>query len=206
MGKPVINSNQDLYDLDARNDPFLAEYEKARDLLQTSEWRRGLQEIERLAYGGSIMSILLVSDAMRAGWMYDQDLSGAEAWYRTAVDSGSARGLFGLGLTYLLMDRYVEAIRQLEAAIDRNYPPALNALAGMYFRGDGVPIDVRRAVKLWRKGASLGHLPSKRNLVQQSLRGRLGPWSYVLGAISLLPVVVEMAIVRTTNRFTDRLR
>jgi TPR repeat protein len=104
------------------------------------------------------------------------------------------------------MDRFSEAIQDLEAAIARNYPPALNALAGIYFRGDGVPVDRRRALNLWRRGASLGHLPSKRNLVQQSLRGRLGPWRFVLGVIGLLPVATELSTVKATNRYPDRLR
>ena len=131
----------ELFDADASNDPFLVDYERARDLLQTADWRQGLQELEGLARRGSIMSILLVADAMRDGWKYDKDLPGAEAWYRVAAESGSARGLFGRGLTHLLMDRFSEAIQDLEATIARGYPPAFNALAGVYFRGDGVPVD-----------------------------------------------------------------
>lgn len=118
------------------------------------------------------MSMLLVSDAMRVGWMYDRDLPGAEAWYRVAAESGSARGFFGLGLTHLEMSRFSDVVQDLEAAIARHYPPAYNALAGMYSRGDGVPVNRQRALDLWRKGASLGHLPAKRNLVLQSLWGR----------------------------------
>lgn len=194
------------YDLDARNDPFLSEYERARGLVGTPDWRNGVQELERLAYGGSLMSMLLVADAMRSGWMYDQDLPGAEAWYRVAADSGSARGLFGLGVTYLLMDRFSEAIQNLESAIARDFPPALNALAGIYYRGDGVPVDRQRALDLWLRGASLGHLPSKRNLVQQSIRGRFGPWRLAVGILTLLPVAIELGTVRATNRYTDRLR
>jgi TPR repeat protein len=140
MAKPIA----ELYDIDARSDPHLAEYERARDLLQTSDWRDGLKELEGLAHRGSIMSMLLVSDAMRNGWLYHQDLPRAEAWYQVAVESGSARGLFGLGLTRLLMGRYSQAIQDLEAAIARRFPPAYNALAGIYFRGDGVPAD-----RLW---------------------------------------------------------
>jgi len=193
-------------DLDARNDQFLGEYERARELLQGSDWRLGLEEIERLAYRGSIMSILLVSDAMRSGWMYDQDLPGAETWYQVAVKLGSARGLFGLGLTRLMMHRFDQAIQDLEAAIGRGYAPAYNALAGIYFRGDGVPVDQGRALDLWRKGASFGHLPAKRNILQQSIHGRYGLWGMFTGLFTLLPVVLEIGIVRTTNRYTDRLR
>jgi|GEM_PF-2810100 len=160
--------------------------------------------MERLAYGGSLMSMLLVSDAMRTGWMYDQDLPGAENWYRVAVESGSARGLYGLGLTRLQMGRFSEAIQDLEAAIARGFPPAYNALAGIYFRGDGVPVDRRRALDLWLKGAALGHLPAKRNLVQQRLHGRYGFWVRVTGALNVLPIAIE--IVTRTNRHTDRMR
>ena len=196
----------ELYDVDARNDPLLAEYERARDLLQGSDWRPGLEEMERLAHRGSIMSMLLVSDAMRDGWMYDQDLPGAETWYRVAVESGSARGLYGLGLTHLLMDRFSEAIQDLEAAIARGFPPAYNALAGIYFRGDGVPVDHQRALDLWRKGGALGHLPAKRNLLQQRLHGRYGLWGRTTGWLDLLPVAFEIGTVRTKNRYTDRMR
>ena len=74
------------------------------------------------------------------------------------------------------MDRFNEAIQDLEAAIARDYPPAFNTLAGIYFRGDGVPVDRKRRVVLWRKGAALGHVPAKKNLMQQLLWGRFGFW------------------------------
>ena len=204
--RPTPRSSVELYDLEARRDPLFAEYERARDLLQGADWRTGLEQMERLAHQGSIMSILLVSDAMRTGWMYDQDLLGAEAWYRSAAESGSARGLYGLGLTYLLMGRFGEAIQNLEAAASRGFPSAYNALAGMHFRGDGVPTAPRRARDLWLKGAALGHLPAKRNLLQQRLRGRYGVRGRIKGILDLLPVAIEIATVTRQNRYTDRLR
>ncbi len=194
------------YDVDARNDPFRKDYERARDLLYTSDQHVAMDGLEQLANSGSIMSILLVADALRTGWVYGQDLPGAEAWYQVAVESGSARGLYGLGLTHLQMDRFSEAIQELEAAFARNYPPAYNALAGMYFRGDGVTVDRERARDLWHKGASLGHLPAKQNLIQQLYWGRYGFWGRVEAVLKLLPFAIEIATVRATNRDTDRLR
>lgn len=202
MAKPIA----ELYDIDARSDPHMAEYERARDLAQTSDWRQALQDLERLAHAGSIMSILMVSDAMLTGWSYAQDLPRAEAWYQVAVESGSARGLVGLGLTHLLMGRYSEAIQDFEAAIARGFPPAYNALAGIYFRGDGVPVDRRRALELYRKGASLGHLPAWRNLVQQSLHGRFGPFRRVVGLLTAFPMAYELVRVKAKTPYTDRLR
>lgn len=198
----------ELYDIDARNDPLLAEYERALSLLHGSDWRRGLDELEGLAHRGSLMSTLFVADAMRVPWGYDQDLPEAEAWYRAAVEAGSARGLFGLGLTHLQMGRFSDAIQDLEAAIARDFPPAYDALAGMHFRGDGVPIDRQRALRLWRRGASLGHLGAKRDLLRELIRGRYGLWGRVEGLLKVLPLAID--IVRTRNRYrdgyTDRLR
>lgn len=198
----------ELYDVDARNDPLLAEYERARGLLWGSDWRRGLDELEGLAHQGSLMSMLLVADAMRVGWGYDQHLPEAEAWYQVAVESGSVRGLCGLGLTHLQMGRFSDAIQDLEAAIARDFPPAYNAMAGVYFRGDGVPVDRQRALRLWRRGASLGHLGAKRDLLQALIQGRYGLLGRVEGVLKALPLAIE--IVRTRNRYgngyTDRLR
>ena len=202
MAKP----GAELFDVDACNDPLLAEHERARDLLYKSDQHAAMGELEQLANCGSIMSTLLVADALRTGWVYGQDLPGAEAWYRVAAESGSARGLCGLGLTHLQMDRFSEAIQDLEAAIARDYPPAYNDLAGIYFRGDGVPVDRQRARALWRKGASLGHLPAKQNLIQQSYWGRYGFWGRLEAVLKLLPFAIEIAKTRATNRYTDRLR
>lgn len=202
----MARPSNELFDVDARNDPFFAEYRRALELLQGSDWRRGLEDMERLAHEGSLMSMLLVSDAMREGWMYKQDLPGAENWYRVAVESGSARGLYGLGLTHLLMGRVGDAIQELEAAIARDFPPAYNALACIYFRGDGVPSDHQRALSLWRKGTRLGHLPARRNLLQQRLHGRYGFSGRVAGWRDLLPYAFEVVAARRTNRYTDRMR
>ena len=74
MAAPVA----ELYDIDARHDPLLAECERARDLLNTSDQHAAMDELVRLANSGSIMSTLLVADALRTGRVYAQDLPGAE--------------------------------------------------------------------------------------------------------------------------------
>ncbi|NEX93810.1 tetratricopeptide repeat protein [Caulobacter sp. 17J65-9] len=194
------------WDVDALEDPLLAEYERARDQLHGADWREALKELESLADRGSLMSMLLVADAAREGWKYEQDLPDAEAWYEAAVEAGSARGLFGLGRTHLAMGRFAEAIHELEAAIARGFPAAYNVLAIMYFNGEGVPVDRWRAWKLWRKGAALGHLPAKRHMVHQALHGRFGLWGRVVAIVNLLPVAIETGIVQTFTPYTDRRR
>lgn len=179
-------------DVDARDDPYWAEFECALDLLQGPEWPRGLGELEDLAHRGSIMSMLLVSGCMLEGWGYDQDLPGAEAWYRVAAKSGSARGYFGLGLARLRMARFREAIDDLEAAASKGYPPAYNALAYIYSRGEGVPVDRHRALGLWRTGASLGHLASKHGLTWALVRGHAGIRGRFEGLLNVFPLAVRL--------------
>lgn len=183
-----------LDDVDARTDPFVADFERARDLLlQGADWRHGLKDLEGLAHRGSIMSILLVSGCMLEGWGYDQDLPGAEAWYGVAAKSGSARGFFGLGLTHLRMGRFKEAIADFEIAISDCYPPAYNALAYIYWRGDGISIDRHLALELWRTGCSLGHLEAKKNLIKALVQGYAGIRGRLEGYLNLLPLAVDLA-------------
>lgn len=152
------------------------------------------------------MSILLVADAMRDGTLYDRDLCGAERWYKVAVESGSVRGLVGLALTHLLMGRVQDAVRELESAIELGYPPAMNALAGVLFRGDGGLRDEARAFSLWRRAARLGHIHAKRHLISQSWKGKLG-WRGLVESIPLyITLVVDVFTVMFRDRYSDRLR
>lgn len=202
----MIEPATGVFDQDARNDPHLAQFERVRDSLNTAEWRAGLKELEGLARSGSIMSILLIADLMRFGRRYDRDLSNAEAWYRVAAEAGSANGRFGLGLTYRDMGRFEDAIRELEVATAKNYPPAFNALAIMCFRGEGAPVDRLKALDLWLRGASLGHIPSKKNLMLQSMHGGYGLWRRILSMLNILPVAIETVRERAKNPYSDRLR
>jgi TPR repeat protein len=203
-GRP-LDKFGDLYDADARRDPYFAEYVTARELLAT-DWRKALKDMEALAHRGSIMSMLFVSDAMRDGYKYDQDLPCAERWYRVAVESGSVRGQAGLATTHVRMGRYAQAVEELESAIAKRYPPAMNSLAVMYFRGDSIPQDKAKALDLWCRGASLGHYHSKRHLIGQSLHGKFGFWKAIWAAWLFFPTVMDLAKIRFANRYSDRMR
>lgn len=188
-------------------EPFFSDYERARDFLHTQNWDQGIEELEELAHKGSVLSMLLIADAMRVGgWIYHQDLLGAEEWYRTAIEAGSARGLYGLALTQIKMNRYDEAIENLEAACSRHYPPAYAALADMHFQGTGVKSDRRTAEQLWRKAASMGHLGSKFNLVSRQVRGSYGVSGFLEGLTKLLPTAFEITMLRSRDPYSDHLR
>ena len=193
-------------DVDARDDRRLAEYEFARDMIHTPAISHGIEELEQLAHQGSVMSILMIADAMRQGWLYAKDLAGAVEWYRVAVDAGSLRALHGLALAYREMGRLEEAVSHLEDAIERGFPPAYNSLAAMLFKGEEIPVDRAKALSLWKTGAALGHLPSRRNLLQQRLQGRYGLLGRVRGFLDIVPFALEYVTVRNETPYTDRLR
>ena len=191
---------------DLSEDPFVAEYEAARDLLRTSDWRQGLKELEKLAHQGSISSILLVADAMRAGWLYQQDLAAASLWYQAAAESGYARGWFGLGLTHLANGEFDQARENLEKAATQGYWPAFNSLAGIHFRGDGVPVDKKRAEVLWERAASFGHIPARKNLMDQRLAGTYGLRGRLKGLLGLLPYAVRRVRIERSAPYSDFMR
>ena len=196
---------EEVFDLDASGDPYLLDYEAARSLT-ASDWQAGSREMERLAHSGSIMALLFVAEAMRDGRIYDQDLPGAENWFNVAVESTSVRGLWGRALTHLYMGRTEEAVGELEEAINRIYPPAMNSLARLYFTGTGVEKNKDKALALWRKASKMGHLPSRRNLIIVYMRGEYGARRVILGLGVCFLYIFKLYAVYSGNRDTDRLR
>jgi TPR repeat protein len=195
----------ELYDAEVRADPYLDEYVRARDLMATDRIQ-AIKDMEALAHRGSVLSMFFVADAVRDGYIYERDLSCAERWYEAAAAAGWARGLTGLALTHLLMGRTEEAVKELEAAIEDNYPPAMNTLAGIYFRGDGGFTDKSKALALWKRGASLGHFHAKRHLIDQSLHGKFGFWRRLMAVPQIASLIADHISIHGTNPYTDRLR
>jgi TPR repeat protein len=195
--------NGDLYDRDARSDPFLSEYAEARALAFT-EPEAAIKSMEALAFKGSIMAILYVADAMQTGWIYGTKYpERAEGWYRVAAEAGSSRALHELGLTQRDRGDFDAAVSSITSAISANYPPAINSMAIMKYRGLGVPRDREEARALWARAADLGHAPSSRNLAMAYLNRAFGWWRVPLG---LLELVRSTALYAVSERYSDRRR
>lgn len=182
----------ELYGLEALDDPFRDEFERARALLDGPEWERGLEELETLAHAGSMLSTICVAGCMTKGWYDHVDLSGAEAWYRVAAEAGYSAGHFGLGVTYHHTGRFSEASGAFQEAASRNYSPAYNALAYLYARGEGVALDRRKALALWRTGASQGHQRAKVALAKALIHGYGGVRGRFEGLAHLFRLIADV--------------
>ena len=203
--KSMIKKSAHLYDQEQKTDPYFREYSDAVARLST-EWRQATLDLKELAYRGSMMSMLYIADVKMRGWKIPQDLPGAESWFEAACKSGSLRGRCGLALTHLLMGKFSRAIDELEEVVADGYPPAMNSLAGIYFRGDGVDVDKKKAYALWRRGASLGHFHSSRHLFQQSIRGQFGAAAFIRAPLVFLSAFFKVFPALASNSHSDRMR
>jgi len=119
--------------------------------------------------------MLFIADALRRGGDYPVDLEKSQGWYRHAALLGSGRALYGLGLIHLAKDDIRSAIETFEAAGERGCGAAMWVLGLMYKQGGAsLAPDIDKARELLRRGASLGHVWSRRTLSVILMSGRYG--------------------------------
>ncbi|MGY1425387.1 tetratricopeptide repeat protein [Lysobacter sp. A289] len=129
-------------------------------LLFAAERRRGGEKQqaalrERAARGGDGVA----QNAMGVHYQLQGDRTTAQMWYQRAVDNGSAAAKLNLAS----LARGDEARRQVEAGAEAaadGDAESLYALARRYHRGDGVPVDYGKALRLYRDAAAQGSKPA----------------------------------------------
>lgn len=96
------------------------------------------------------------------GWAdLEQDYARALKWYRLAAEQGNPSaqanlgGFHHLGLGGLEADS-VEAARYYELAAKQGLTRAMRNLAYLYEHGEGVPMDIEEAKRLYRQAAEAG--------------------------------------------------
>ncbi|MFN3352775.1 MAG: tetratricopeptide repeat protein [Brevundimonas sp.] len=147
-----------------------------------------------------------MADEMRkGGGVYKQDLVLAKKWYQFAIDAGSVRAFYGLGLINLYYREYSQAIYHLEKASEYGYAPAMGALGSVHFKGLGVDRDKRKGEHLWRRASELGHLNSRMILVSRQVRGHYGVRGFIEGLLNLFPVSFDHAKTRSHDPDSERL-
>lgn len=146
-------------------------YEEAESLFEAGEYAKALAAYVSLADLGSVQSKVMV------GWMLEQglgtspDLLEAERWYKDAALMNSAFSQFKLAKLFARCDRRVEAIDWYEKAASNNFSPAIFRLGWMFDVGKGVSADKKKAMQLYLKASTLGHVFAERQLGFMLVRG-----------------------------------
>lgn len=181
------------------NDPYLAEYLQAAKAL-TDRSAQDMSQIEALAYRDSVLSILFVADALRAGDRYELDLEKAEGWYSRAASLGSGRAMYGIGCIHVTKGAYAEAVAAFEVGAERNCGAAMWALGLIYSQGGGVPVDRERAIACWELGSRSGHVWSRRSLSRALIGGGQGVAAQAKGYALLASALVSLTYAVLVNK------
>ena len=111
---------------------------------------------EQAAEAGHIDGMAGLGQLYQCGDGVEQSEEKALFWYKKAVDSGCEDGWWMMGITYEGTENYPKAIECYEKAIEYDSQAkgyAMEALAGLYFNGQGVQQDYVKAVELYTQAA-----------------------------------------------------
>jgi TPR repeat protein/curved DNA-binding protein CbpA len=90
----------------------------------------------------------------------------------------NARGAYSLGLKYLKLKDYKEAVKWLTKSAEQGYAYAQNRLGNMYTQGEGVLQDYKQAIKWYTRAAEQGYAYAQNNLGFRYLKGEGVPQNY----------------------------
>jgi len=161
-------------------------------LLSTNR-QRALVELEELANGGSVLSMLYLAQtyASEPG----ADHARAEKWYRAAYERGSSTALFALGSKYFREGKYEEAEQIFSDGVSKNDGVSMYWLASLYIvdpRNRGEPDRIRDLVE---RSAALGQVRAKRDLASFLMKGRYGKREIARGLYLSFSSVIEAFLV-----------
>jgi hypothetical protein len=89
--------------------------------------------------------------------------TGETKWFKKAAKQGHVEFQYRLGEHYQVQGN-LKATMWLEKAAIQDHVQAQYELAHMYYRGEGVEEDQRKAAELWEKAAAKGHAKSQKFL------------------------------------------
>jgi TPR repeat protein len=164
-----------------------------------------LAGLKELADRGSMMSMVYIAHAYRKGTGIGVDLLQSNQWYRRAAAAGSVLASYELGWNYLEAKDYDKALEMFAIGAEKEYPPSMNALAMMYARGQGVPVNLNGARDLLEGAAAQGHLYAKANLASLLRRGKFGVWQRPRGFLLTFSSLKDLITI-WRNPHSERLR
>lgn len=96
-----------------------------------------------------------------------KDFAQAEKWYRMAADGNNYHSMYRLAQVYCTDNagaRASDGVALLQKAADKDYPEAIDYLAGLYIDGKVVTQDVDKGISLYKKAAKLDYPESMDHL------------------------------------------
>jgi TPR repeat protein len=143
------------------------------DFIAAEGWAR------RAAEQGSAEGEALLGYILTVGPEAIRNLDQAESWYARAAEGGSAQGKLGLGLAILRRAgsdtaKQPEGIAQIIAAAELDLPMAQYLYGVLLEHGVGLPVDVPKAVSLYKKAAAVGVRSAMARLGLALIEGRGG--------------------------------
>lgn len=96
-----------------------------------------------------------------------KDFAQAEKWYRKAADMNNYHSMYYLATLYCTDNagaRASDGVALLQKAADKDYPEAIDYLAGLYIDGKVVTQDVDKGISLYKKAAKLDYPESMDHL------------------------------------------
>ncbi|KNE60015.1 hypothetical protein AMAG_05454 [Allomyces macrogynus ATCC 38327] len=85
----------------------------------------------------------------------EKDEAKAIQLWEQAASEGDAEAMFALAQNYLSEENIPKAVPWLEKAGDKGHTVSLNTLGMLNFTGEGIPINVEKAIKLHERAAAL---------------------------------------------------
>lgn len=128
-----------------------AHYESKNDLDQAFEYYKKAAKL------GDVAS------QFRLGKIYKKwdDFDKAEKYYRMAADRGDSSAQTNLGNIFAEEGQFSEALKWFRLAAKQNDPVALFNLGTFYEDGNGVEIDLKKALNYYREAVKFGDEESK---------------------------------------------
>lgn len=187
-------------------EPDLESLHKAYTKLQTEPGLEAINDLEKLAERGSLMSMVYLGGAYEDGIAVLKNESQAENWYRRAMDGGSNLAVYYLGHLYLDKQDYLKAKEIFSYGDLKGYSPTTYRLAYMYLDGKGIPKDERKAFELFKKASDDGHVFAKRKLAGIYLSGKYGVTNIFKGFFLFLIAVKDVIALSIIDPHSDHIR
>ena len=137
-------------------------YDQALALMATPDYAKGVEMMRKLAEDGYHWAQRQMGKMYAEGNRVQKDEAEAVKWYRKAAEQGNAEAQACLGSRYLygtggIAQDNAMALKWLQMAADQGVSYAQADLAFMYYNGQGVEQNEKKAAELFLKAAEQGN-------------------------------------------------